>query len=106
MSLDALGRTRDTMVGTEGRKTVRWSKSQKPTPVRIEVCNDLMKPELLVIVGQPYHGEYVLESCTRVAMRSEHLVGESPIVPGYRGMKRNRSVVSARADVKGESSGM
>ena len=64
MSLDALGRTRDTMVGTEGRKTVRWSKSQKPTSVRIEVCNDLMKPELLVIVGQPYHGEYVLESCT------------------------------------------
>ena len=36
----------------------------KPPPVRIEVCNDLLKPELLVIVGQPYHGEYVLESCT------------------------------------------
>ena len=36
-----------------------------------------MKPELLVIAGQLYCGEYVLESCTRVAMRSEKLVGDS-----------------------------
>ena len=27
-------------------------------------ATDLMKPESLVIVGQPYHGEYVLKSCT------------------------------------------
>jgi hypothetical protein len=27
-------------------------------------ATDLMKPESLVIVGQLYHGEYVLESCT------------------------------------------
>ena len=52
MSLDALGCTRDTMAGTEGRNTARWSKSQKPAPVRIEVCNDLLKPESLVIVNQ------------------------------------------------------
>jgi hypothetical protein len=39
MSLDTWGCTRDTMGGTEGRNTVTWSKSQKPPPVRIEVCN-------------------------------------------------------------------
>ena len=27
-------------------------------------ATDLMKLELLVILGQPYQGEYVLESCT------------------------------------------
>ena len=34
-----------------------------------------MKPDLLVIAGQLYRGEYVLKSCTRVAMRSSTLVG-------------------------------
>ena len=38
---------------------------------------DLMKPESLVIAGQLYRGEYVLKSCTRVAMRSSTLVGKS-----------------------------
>ena len=37
-----------------------------------------MKPESLVIVGQPYHGEYVLKLCTRDAMRSSTLVGDLP----------------------------
>ena len=29
-----LGDTRATMAGTEGRQTVRWSKTPKPAPVR------------------------------------------------------------------------
>ena len=33
------GYTRATMVGTEGSEAERWSKSSKPIPVRIEVCN-------------------------------------------------------------------
>ena len=66
-----------------------------------------MKPESLVIPGQPNRGEYVLESCTRVAMRSEHLVGASwnrEVQPRRGGVKRNRSVDTARYDMKGESS--
>ena len=66
-----------------------------------------MKLELLVIAGQLNCGEYVLESCTRVAMRSEHLVGAScnrEVQPRRGGAKRNRSVEPARVNVKGESS--
>jgi hypothetical protein len=37
--LYAQGYTRVTMVGTEGSETARWSKSSKPAPVQIEVCN-------------------------------------------------------------------
>ncbi len=33
------GCTRATMAGTERRNTARWSKSQKPAPVRIAGCN-------------------------------------------------------------------
>ena len=33
------GYTRDTMVQTEGRNTVRWSQSQNCTLVQIEGCN-------------------------------------------------------------------
>ncbi len=33
------GYTRATMVGTEGSKAARWSKSPKPIPVQIVVCN-------------------------------------------------------------------
>ena len=33
------GYTRATMAGTEGSDIVRWSKSQKPAPVQIVVCN-------------------------------------------------------------------
>ncbi len=35
----APGCTRATMGGTEGSKTARWSKSPKPSSVRIGVCN-------------------------------------------------------------------
>jgi hypothetical protein len=33
------GYTRATMVGTAGSESARWSKSLKPTPVQIAVCN-------------------------------------------------------------------
>ncbi len=46
-----------------------------------------MKMESLVIPGQLNRGEYVLESCTRVAMRSVYLVGESPTAPWRREAK-------------------
>ena len=50
-----------------------------------------MKLELLVIAGQLNRGEYVLKSCTRVAMRSCTLVGESPASLIHNGEKRNTS---------------
>ncbi len=61
----AQGDTHATMGGTEGRNTVRWSQSQKTSPSSDWGLQlDLMKPESLVIVGQPYYGEYVLGDCT------------------------------------------
>ena len=38
-ALYVLGYTRATMAGTKSSKTARWSKSQKPVPVRIAGCN-------------------------------------------------------------------
>ena len=43
---------------------------------------DPMKLDLLVIAGQLYRGEYVLKSCTRVAMRSSTLVGAPALIFG------------------------
>src|SRR3989344_2157271 len=63
---DALGYTRATMERTMGRETARRSKSQKAflsSDWRLQL--DSMKLESLVIVGQLYCGEYVLESCTQ-----------------------------------------
>ena len=49
----ALGCTRATMVGTEGRQTVRWSKSQKADPSSdCSLQLDCMKLESLVIANQ------------------------------------------------------
>lgn len=60
-----LGDTRATMAGTEGSETERWSESQKPCPSSdCSLKPDYMKPESLVIAGQPYCGEYVPGSCT------------------------------------------
>ena len=47
------GYTRATMVGTEGRDAVRWSKSQKTDPSSDwSLQPDSMKPESLVIADQ------------------------------------------------------
>jgi hypothetical protein len=61
----ALGDTRATMVGTKGCKTARSSESLKADPSsdwRLQLAS--MKPESLVMVGQPYHREYVPGPCT------------------------------------------
>ena len=63
--LYAQGHTRATMGGTKGCNTARWSESQKT--VLSSDCSlqlDYMKPESLVIVDQPRHGEYVPGPCT------------------------------------------
>ena len=59
------GDTRATMAGTEGRQPARGSESQKAglsSDWGLQL--DPMKPESLVIAGQPYRGEYVLGACT------------------------------------------
>jgi len=62
-----------------------------------------MKPESLVIAGQPYRGEYVLKLCTRVAMRSSMLDGESPSAI-HRSCEVKSQYTGASPCVKGESS--
>ena len=61
---------------------------------------DSLKPESLVIAGQLYRGEYVLKSCTRVAMRSGTLVGaylfRNPTEVINSASKRNHSLLSVR----------
>ena len=59
------GYTRATMVGTEGSKTARWSKSQKAdlsSDCGLQL--DHMKLELLVMACQLQRREYVPGSCT------------------------------------------
>ena len=60
-----LGDTRATMVRTEGSEAAKWSESHKlylNSDCRLKPA--CMKPESLVIAGQPNCGEYVLGSCT------------------------------------------
>ncbi len=59
------GYTRATMVGTEGSKTVRWSKSYKADlSSDCSLQLDYMKPELLVMARQLQRREYVPGPCT------------------------------------------
>ena len=59
------GDTRATMAGTKGSNTARWSESQKSGPSSDRSLQlDSVKPESLVIVGQPHYGEYVPGPCT------------------------------------------
>ncbi len=60
-----LGDTRNTMA-----KTIRCDPAKASEPVKLVLSSDCrlqlacMKPELLVIAGQPYGGEYVPRPCT------------------------------------------
>ncbi len=63
--LYALGDTRATMAGTEGREAARWSQSQKAgLSSAWSLQPDSMKVESLVIAHQPWRGEYVPGPCT------------------------------------------
>ena len=60
-----LGYTRATMDGTTSREPARASKSLKAilsSDCRLQLA--CMKPESLVIAGQPYGGEFVPGPCT------------------------------------------
>ena len=60
-----LGYTRNTMAKTIGSEPVRGSESRKlslSSDCRLQLA--CMKPESLVIAGQLYGGEYVLQFCT------------------------------------------
>lgn len=97
MSLDTLGYTHNTIAITAGSDGVTLSESFKncaSSDWGLQL--DPMKLELLVIAGQIYRGEYVLKSCTRVAMRSSTLVGENPTKAIYSALKRNHSLYPAR----------
>ncbi len=63
--LYALGDTRATMAGTEGREAARWSQSQKAgLSSDWSLQPDSMKVESLVIAHRPWRGEYVPGPCT------------------------------------------
>jgi hypothetical protein len=73
----AQGDTRATMAGTKGCEPARGSESQKAgLSSDWSLQPDSMKPESLVIAGQPYRGEYVLRACTH--RPSHHPSGEHP----------------------------
>jgi hypothetical protein len=60
-----LGYTRATMIGTEGCKTARWSKSWKTGPSSdCSLQLDCMKLESLVMADQLRRREYVPGPCT------------------------------------------
>ena len=66
------GCTRTTMHTTEGRKTARWSKSQKS--MLSSDCSlqlDYMKPESLVMAYQLRRHEYVPGPCTHCPSHHE-----------------------------------
>ncbi len=63
--LYALGDTRATMAGTEGREAARWRQSQEAgLSSDWSLQPDSMKVESLVIAHQPWRGEYVPGPCT------------------------------------------
>src|SRR6476646_566843 len=71
------GYTRATLAGTKGCDTARWSESHKAglgSDWRLKLAS--MKAELLVIVDQQRHGEYVPGPCTH--RPSHHESGQHP----------------------------
>jgi hypothetical protein len=69
------GCTRTTMLGTEGRKTARWSKSQKTelsSDWRLQLAS--MKLESLVMAHQLRRREYVPGPCTHRPSHHESLL--------------------------------
>ena len=84
------GYTRATMVGTEGSKTVRWSKSYKADlSSDCSLQLDYMKPESLVIAYQQRRGEYVPGPCThRPSHHGSWFCPKSPTQP--QGERRRR----------------
>ena len=73
------GCTRTTMPGTEGSKTVRWSKSQKTGPssdCRLQL--DGMKLESLVMAHQLRRREYVPRPCTHRPSHHESRLHPKP----------------------------
>ena len=82
----AWGYTRATMVGTEGRKTARWSQSQKAgLSSDCSLQLDCMKSESLVIVDQLRHGEYVPGPCTHRPSHDPSWVHPKPLAQPARG---------------------
>ena len=74
------GYTRATLAGTKGCKPVRGSESQKAGPSSdCSLQLDYMKPESLVIVDQPCHGEYVPGPCTHRPSRHESRQHPKPV---------------------------
>ena len=77
------GDTHDTMAGTTGRETARWSKSLKTglsPDWRLQLAS--MKLESLVNVHQPRRVEYVLGSCTHRPSRQASWELLKASVPG------------------------
>ena len=80
---DALGYTRATMARTMGRETVRRSKSHQNAPqFRLRSATRPHEVGIASNRGSANRGEYVLKSCTRVAMRSSTLVGDPAVIFG------------------------
>ena len=80
-----LGYTRATLADTKGCKLARGSESQKVglgSDWRLKLAS--MKPELLVIVNQQRHGEYVPGPCTHRPSHHESLFYLKSLAPTAR----------------------
>ena len=74
------GYTRATLAGTKGCDTARWSESHKAglgSDWRLKLAS--MKSELLVIVDQQRHGEYVPGPCTHRPSHHESWQHPKPV---------------------------
>ena len=81
------GCTRATMLGTKGRKTARWSKSQKTEPSsdwRLQLAS--MKPESLVMAHQLRRREYVPGPCTHRPSHHESRLHPKSLIQPARGI--------------------
>ena len=75
-----LGFTHATMASTKGCDTARWSESHKAglgSDWRLKLAS--MKAELLVIVDQQRHGEYVPGPCTHRPSHHESRQHPKPV---------------------------
>ena len=85
------GCTRATMLGTEGCKTARWSKSQKTEPSsdwRLQLAS--MKPESLVKAYQLRRLEYVPGPCTHRPSHHGSWLHPKSLIQPVKGGRRRR----------------
>ena len=95
-----LGYTHATMGGTKGRKTARWSQSQKAVLSSDRSLQlDFVKSESLVTAGQQHCGEYVPGPCTHRPSSDESRLHPKSLAQSRKGREvpKVRSAIGAKS---------